>query len=432
MPNVIEQAKYVSADVNENKNRYWYAYLNGDSTVLVEWGRVGASSQSKLHQFASELAAKKFYDKKCKEKESPKKGYRKLSLVESGQTVKRGGPKSDIKKIAEEQIKTDKKSADLISRVVSANVHSIVSKTTITYNDTTGVFSTPCGVVTNEAIDDARHLLGRIGKKVANKVDPGSKPFVNLVNDYLMLIPQNVGRKLDIFQLFPDVSSVSKQNDILDSLEASVSLVSKGDANEPESEDVVFDASLKAASSKDVARITEWYRRSKSRMHHCSHLDVVAVYDLRIGHMVDEFEKKKKSIGNVQEFWHGTRKGNVLSILSKGLLVPPSNASHVTGRLLGDGLYFASCSTKSLNYSYGYWDRSGADQNPMMFIADVAMGKTFEAKNAQYERYPAPGYDSVRARAKKTKINHWQTLQNDEYVVYKTDQINLKYLIEFA
>ena len=56
------------------------------------------------------------------------------------------------------------------------------------------------------------------------------------------------------------------------------------------------------------------------------------------------------TVGNVQELWHGTRAGNLLSILRAGFTIPPANAPHVTGRMFGNGVYFSDQSTKSLNY----------------------------------------------------------------------------------
>ena len=41
--------------------------------------------------------------------------------------------------------------------------------------------------------------------------------------------------------------------------------------------------------------------------------------------------------------------------------VPPANASHCTGRMFGNGVYFSDQSTKALNYAYGYW--GGGDRD---------------------------------------------------------------------
>ncbi|MGG2383099.1 hypothetical protein, partial [Salmonella enterica] len=78
-----------------------------------------------------------------------------------------------------------------------------------------------------------------------------------------------------------------------------------------------------------------------------------------------------KKVGNIKELWHGTRVGNVLSIMKGGFVIPPSNASHVTGRMFGNGVYFSDQSTKSLNYAYGCapGQKGGIEKSTFMFLS---------------------------------------------------------------
>ena len=91
--------------------------------------------------------------------------------------------------------------------------------------------------------------------------------------------------------------------------------------------------------------------------------------------------------------------------------------------MFGPGAYFSDQSTKSLNYAYGYWGGS-ADNNCFMFLADVAMGKAY-TPSSWGSGFPKRGYDSTFAKAGKSGV------RNNEMIVYKTNQANLKYLIEF-
>jgi poly [ADP-ribose] polymerase len=59
-----------------------------------------------------------------------------------------------------------------------------------------------------------------------------------------------------------------------------------------------------------------------------------------------------------------------------------------------------------------------------MFIADVAMGNMFRP-NGPRSDLPLKGYDSTFAEAGKSGV------QNNEMVIYKLEQCNLKYLCEF-
>ena len=137
------------------------------------------------------------------------------------------------------------------------------------------------------------------------------------------------------------------------------------------------------------------------------------------------YEPVAKKLGNEMMLWHGTRAFNILSIFKVGLIIPRSGGSyHITGRMFGDGLYFSDQSSKSLNYSYGYWDGGNRDNNCFMFLADVSMGKSY-TPSGPTSSIPK-GYDSTFAKAQKSGV------MNNEMIVYDVNQANLRYLCEFS
>ena len=433
MATIIRTAKYISTEVDENKNRFWYAYEQDDCSVKVEWGRVGNASQTKVHSFVRQNSASLFFDKKCREKEGLRKGYRKLQVIDndaSGAKIVGAAPGTrlanlSIDKIAKDQIETScPTTKKLIDLLIKANVHTITSQTTIQYNANSGAFTTTLGIVTQGAIDLARLKLGYMTPFVKAK-DFRNRQFLVLLNDYLMLIPQNVGRKLDPTRLYPDVRAIRTQGDILDSLEASLGAVSATKTTEK-----VFDVKLKLVEdAAEIKRIQKKYKASMYAGHECAHLDVKTIYDVEIGVMKAAYEAAASKIGNIEELWHGTRKSNLLSILSKGLMI---TKTYATARLFGDGVYFANRSTKSLNYAYGFWDGGSRDESPFMFLANVALGKQFIAKNCDKENYPVRGYDSVYGKANQTSMGYSGPLMNDEFIIYNSAQCNLIRLIEFS
>ena len=174
----------------------------------------------------------------------------------------------------------------------------------------------------------------------------------------------------------------------------------------------------------EIERIRRKYRETRQSGHACHHLDVNRVFRVDVRAMTRAWEERGASVGGVQGVWHGTRAGNLLSILKGGFVIPPSNAPHCTGRLFGNGVYFANSSTKSLNYAYGYWGGGTRDENCFMFLADVAMGKHYTPTYG--EQLPKTGYDSTWAKKDRSGV------QNDELIVYKTEQVCPRFLIEFA
>jgi len=431
--NMIKESRYVMSNVQNNNNKFWYAELYDDGTFITRWGRVGETPNITEKHF-SVYGAETEFNKKCKEKE--KKGYTLLPTLDAPNATTATSVSSTIgnaklAEVAKKQIEYSNPFVEkLIARLTTANVHSIMGATKMTYNSTSGLFSTPCGVVTQGVVDEARSLLTTIGGYIQNNNKNGG--FQKAFEDYLMRIPQDIGRvKLKPELVFPDINSVQSQNQILDALEVSIQSVLNTPVQKDEkTEDdtpKLFDVKLELVEDgKIFDRISRKFNETMHRGHASSHLKPKQIYSVSIKTMVDIFERKGKPMGNINEYWHGTRISNCLSILKQGLIIPPARAGFVTGRMFSDGAYFSDQSTKSLNYSFGYWDGKAKDNNPFMFLADVAMGKTYIPKGTYDGPFPKPGYDSVSALANKSGV------MNNEFIVYNIAQCNLTYLIEFS
>jgi poly [ADP-ribose] polymerase len=434
---LVKEVKLICADISNNNNKYWYGWAYDDGTFEYQHGRVGKDAAIHSKSLGSSDEAVRYLESKQRSKMKVRAGkppYKELNVVGDGQTAEIVN-KSGLQKIAKDQIKSkNKKSQTVVTKLVDyfikVNAHDIHTATggKITLNNDTGLFQTPLGIVTQDAIDEANDLLIKIG----DYVERGTygKRMEGHVNNYMMLIPQDIGMKrIDIGEFFANLTSVQKQKSILDSLQVSLD-TALTDPDAPEdAEDTlesVFNVEVDLVSAKaTIDRIKRKYSKTRKRQHSCNHLDVNKVYTIQIVSERENFDKVGKSVGNVKELWHGTRASNVLSILRGGLIIPPSSASNVTGRMYGDGLYFSDQSTKSLNYAYGYWGGGNRDNNCFMFLADVAMGKDY-TPTTSYRSFPVKGYDSTFAKAGKSGV------MNNEMIVYNTNQVSLKYLIEFT
>jgi poly [ADP-ribose] polymerase len=93
--------------------------------------------------------------------------------------------------------------------------------------------------------------------------------------------------------------------------------------------------------------------------------------------------------------------------------------------MFGAGLYFSDQSTKALNYATNFWNSSGSSKRIFMFLCDVAMGKYHVPSGGWGSGYPKRGFDSTFAKANVSSV------RNNEMIVYKLPQANLKYLLEF-
>ena len=226
------------------------------------------------------------------------------------------------------------------------------------------------------------------------------------------------------------IKLVQKQNALLDSLEVSYISLTNGtaknsNASTPTDAPKVFDVKLDLLQDdKEFGRIKTGIDNTRKGIHSCAHLKVDKIYPVDIKSMSDAFEKDGRKLSNIMELYHGSRVSNLISILSKGMVIPKASSPHVTGRLYHDGLYFSNISSKSLNYSYGYWSGNNHDNNCFMFLADVAMGQYYIPTGPRNCLQQA-GYDSYYAQPNKSGII------NPEMIVFRTSQANIKYLVEF-
>lgn len=414
----MQKRKFISVDADANKNRHWTVILHDNSDVETRWARVGDSEQSKVFV----CAGQKFFDKKIAEK--IRKGYKELEIV--GETQKKEIVSSNILvDLAIKQICGKNKDVEpLVKFLAESNIHHITSNTLIEYDKSTGLFSTPLGIVSQKSISEARNLLVKIIDNKKEQVkETRDKLFKKYVSEYLMLIPHVVSRKFDAFDFFPNTDAVFRQNDLLDSLQSSLDIVSRKpddtDSNGIKEENI-FDVQIKIASQDILEYVNNLFLKTRKDMHESSRFKVSKVYDLNLGFMRDRFLDSAEKM----ELWHGTGFKNILSILKSGLNISPPSSVSIAGKNFGNGIYFALDSTKSLNYAAGVW-RGTRENKCFMFLADVNLGKFFVPKSTTSSNPPV-GYDSYWAKKGQSG-----SLIHDEIVVFDERRYDLKYLVEF-
>lgn len=431
MANVIEHKKYICVEFGDsNNNKFWQYTLYDDGTAKTEWGRVGGHVSSQIVNHAKALAKAR---EKTNTSNAPDKRYTEVKALDSSSSSNSSSSvkisSSKLKEVAKKQIKYNNPIvAKFIEWLTEVNAHQILTQTggSITYNVSSGQFKTPMGIVIPEQVSDARVILFDLAKMVKLRGHDNSN-FREKLNQYLRLIPHDVGmRKINPYDILPDMSAVQKENDVLDGLEASFNDITnvKNDDN-PTDEPKIFDTELSIITDKKIIdRINEKYEKTKKGNHSCSHLKLKTVYSVSIKHTKDKFDKVSKIIGNVHQFYHGTNSQNLLSILKTGFKVTPPSTAYITGKMFGNGIYGAPCSSKALNYAYGYWN--GTKNNRcFMFLVDFCCGKVYTPNGRGYGSYPVRGYDSTWAKADISGV------MNDEVIVYQDDRCNPTYLLEF-
>ena len=293
---VVEQRKFVMVEADENHNKLWIVTLFDNDLVRTEWGRVGKTLQSK--DFPQ--VGRSFMASKIREKEG--KGYREFHDAANGQPV--AATPANLEELAVTQVAGDNRPlADLIRYLAQKNRHSILGRTTMTYSDTTGLFSTPLGVVGQFGIDRANVLLHDLRRYVTGGRQ-GEREFTRLVEEYLTLIPQDVGRKLEPARFLPDLDAIKRQRDILDALQASLDTLARGRVSDDRK---VWDIEFEEMDAGEVQRVRQFYHATRKTMHEASFLDVARVYRILIRHVHEAYEQTAPALGNVMRLWHGTK-----------------------------------------------------------------------------------------------------------------------------
>lgn len=413
---------YVCTDVKDNTNKFW-AYEHDGVNITYRWGRVGHAEQKKTMAYTPGDLQKKIREKEKKE----------YKLLEVLSEVNLAPPaNSNVKNAAFEQLAGgDQTLTDLIERLVAANRHELLDASggKISVNLQTGAVTTPLGAVTKDTIQKARGFLDIIAPLARDGLvdDP---EFTDALEEYLQLVPQRVGHAKGWHRYFIyDDTTVQKQSQFLDQLEASADFALASVPADAKAPPKVFDTKITLVDDPMIIRyVNDMFEKSRNLQHQASRLRVRTVYAVHHGPMIEAFKRDGGNLDNQWELWHGTRTFNVLSILKNGLIIPKATGNfHITGRMFGDGIYFSDQSTKALNYAQGYWDGGSKDNRCFMFLAKVAMGKYFTPRSGYDDRrnLPKPGYDSTYA------IGGTSGVMNNEMIVYRTGQAVLQYLVEF-
>lgn len=453
------------ANFDTNHNKYYCLELqkhpDGRYRVFTHYGRLGMTNVYEIRDkcngqpiFDLALAEKEFehiHKKKLRGKSVPDPDNPKKKVRECYVDVDTVAPtvgsenirgKSETKKtsstkISKRDIDTstyDSMTAKLIDQLIDENVHNITTNTSIKY--TSNGFATELGPVTPDHVSRARQPLDELNKLMSKdgKVDP-SREVRQLNNAFFSLIPKPFGRKIAETDLILDAKQLQDEFDILDQLETGVQMGSAMAGSTAQKMNALGTDIELLKSKAEFKRIADYITKSKASNHRGEdvwNFKPKRAWKVRIPEERHAFERHGKPKGNVKELFHGSANSNCLSILKSGLIIPRASAGHVTGRLFGDGVYFSDSSTKSLRYSLGYWGgHTSGKGNAFLFLADVAMGKTFTTHGMSYSyRGAKPGFDSTSAL--KGKGQYGRGLYNSEFIVYSLPLQTLTYVVEMA
>jgi poly [ADP-ribose] polymerase 2/3/4 len=418
----VNSNKYYVIEIQRNRN-------TGEHRVYTQYGRIGSSAVYEMRGPYSEYDATKDFESILKAKQRGKTGgTSKYAVVDvitptvgsynirgKAQTIKVDNTKNIV---AQSSHKFSSDVMRLLNQFADENIHRITAATSMSF--TSQGLETALGPVTDSHVQKAREELRQIQdivKAAGGQVRDLSK-IGQANNRYLSLIPHTFGRKITESDWIADDAKLIEEFDLLDQLEAAVKLGLKSTGT---TQFTGLDTDV--VEIVDPKPFVEMVNKTKAHSH-LSRWHVKNAYEVKIPKERKRFESAEKKYGNHMDFFHGSSNCNFLSILLGGLIIPShGDGIMIAGRMFGNGIYGASSSTKSLNYSIGNWTgRRNKYPNTFLLRVKFAMGKVYEPTGSYHG--PPSGYHSTAAYAKKTG------LQNDEFIVYNLEQCTITHLLE--
>lgn len=412
---VKEETMLNYADIGNNNNKFYHIELReqgGIYEVYAEYGRVGARNPSVWRkEYMGESSAKSEYNKKLRSK--IKKGYVEVALAGLSDTedivVKEVDEKGSVK---ERESKVDKEVLKLIETFLG-DAKSYVKKNV----------QTPLGALSKKQTSSGRKALKAIqetlGKDKESKEINVKMDLESLSNEFYRAIPIVFGSRPNKRELIIDTQQkVQKYVDLLDVID---SLVNTVDATNIEQSylNLGLDISVLTKDKEEYKKIEEGMVKNRGDNHHFK-INVENVYEVNKGSWDSGFNPYGVE---TKLLYHGSRTENYMKILQSGLVANPQGV-HITGKMFGQGIYFADCSTKSAQYCAGFGNRKSGKY--YMMICEVATGKEYELEQSNSRLYTAPrGYNSVKGVKGKY-------LRHNEYIVYHDNQSRIRYIVEFT
>ena len=293
----------------------------------------------------------------------------------------------------------------------------------------------------NTQIDEQKLPLGllsltQIKKASAILNDTSLDPEV-LTQRYYSTIPT---RKENTEELTTP-EKIQNKIDFLAELE-NIYYISKNHTLSLQSKYLSLQTEVRPVSPEDGKWIEQYLRTNQGHTHHIK-LKYVEAFEINKPAENNSF-RRWETLHNKQLLWHGTPMPNVVGILTNSLSLNPVSPVGITGKMFGNGLYFANVSTKSAGY-LRITKGIGA-----MFLCEVALGNTLELKTSQNVNLPtgrhsvrgvgrhSPGTDTYMNMGNDVVVPIGELVESsdpglsliyDEFIVYDQSQVKLRYLV---
>lgn len=398
---------YLIMVTTANNNKYYNLFPEGDM-FRVEYGRVDATKTTRTYPMSkwnAQISSKL------------KKGYQDVTDLKKDliQEISSANPESPYKEIE------------------NAAVRAIVEKLQAMARETIQKnYTVKASAVTQDMVDAAQKVIDDLANNSAT-----IEEFNTNLLKLFTVIPRKMGNVRDYLANKSEdfAQIISKEQDLLDVMRGQIYVKQDDEPTEmieKKQQTILEELGLvmEETTADDVAMIKTLMNESADKFR-----KAWRVTNLKTQDRFDKFVADN-NIKDTRLLFHGSRSENFWSIIKTGLVLRPTNAV-ITGKMFGYGCYYAPKCAKSIGYtslSGSYWAHGG-NNTAYMALFDVAYGTPYDVYNFDSKYYNLdynrlqqfkPGANCLHAHADRGM------LRNDEIVVYKEEQMTIKYLIEIG
>lgn len=453
---VVYDCTLNQTEIGVNANKFYniqIIQLQNKFVVYIRYGRIGNDGTSTNDFFNTKHQSISHFKNKFKNKtgnnwgepfvKKPKKYFFSEKDVVK-QSIEKT-EKSEDDSSSESEIELDKrvvKFLELISNISYMKAALVELKIDLE--------KMPLGKIRQSQIDSAYEVLNKISRNMKNKTK-----LEKLSSEFYTLIPQVFGYRAP--PIIDTDKLVGKNLNLLNELSqmvfGAVSVTKlKGSKSNPLLklyEDLHTDIVPLDSTDRMFKLLDDYMHRSMAPTHNFKY-DIVEIFQIDRHAERDLYETYSNKLKNHTLLFHGTSISNLIGILTNGLVVDPSRLGinvNITGKMFGLGLYFANSCSKSIQYT----NYHASDNLCCLFVTEVALGKMLSKSQSDSSITASTltkGYHSVWGRGessfveydlyddhtqipsgKLTKMNQKHSLLYDEFIVYKEEQINIRFAI---
>jgi poly [ADP-ribose] polymerase len=440
-------------DIESNKNKFYIMQIikNDDSyDYYVRYGRIGEPGKISIDTYKTKENAINIFEKQFKTKTGNNWSNKEQFIKKDGkyfltETIYEVATTSIIE-IKKEPSKLNERTQQLIKYI--SDIESM-KKTFIELN--IDIKKMPLGKLSNIQIDNAQEILKKISVSL-NKTVLDNTEIEKLSSNYYTLIPYSCGRrKPPIIDSLDKIGEYTTLLDDLRQMDVAIKINQEAESSSNQIDSIYKNLNTiiePIDKSSDIWNYIELYIKNTHGSTHKFKTTLVDAFNVKRQGEREKYESYTKKIGNKQLLWHGSRMPNFCSILNKGLLLNPSNIGVViTGKMFGHGIYFANAFSKSANYTAYETSNNYA----CLLLCEVALGVESKRTTSDYyitkESLKKDGYDSTWGIGQMTpqesintndikipigKLNNSNiksVLLYDEFIVYDSNQFNIKYIV---